>query len=257
MFMEELKKILKLTAGMGELLLACGAEISRVEDTMNRVALHYGVTRRQIFIISNGVFVNLEKGEEAKNVSIRHVPAVNANINKVCEINSLSRSIEKENLSLDEALDRYEEIKNRRDVSVAVQIIASGFGAAAFCYLFGGGLRDCAIALAMGFVLGVFMMALRDRNFSKVLKHIIGSFITSAGCALLFRAGMVQNLNPTIMGSVMPLIPGVAFTNGIRDIADGDYISGGIRLLDALLTFICIAAGMCIALRIFNMGVQL
>ena len=34
-----------------------------------------------------------------------------------------------------------------------------------------------------------------------------------------------------------------AFTNAIRDIADGDYISGSVRMLDALLIFFCIAIG--------------
>ena len=46
-----------------------------------------------------------------------------------------------------------------------------------------------------------------------------------------------------IIGSIMPLIPGVAFTNAIRDIADGDYIAGSVRMMDALLVFFCIAMG--------------
>ena len=46
-----------------------------------------------------------------------------------------------------------------------------------------------------------------------------------------------------IIGSIMPLIPGVSFTNAIRDIADGDYISGSVRMLDALLVFFSIAIG--------------
>ena len=41
----------------------------------------------------------------------------------------------------------------------------------------------------------------------------------------------------------MPLIPGVAFTNAIRDVAGGDYISGSVRMLDALIIFFCIAIG--------------
>ena len=46
-----------------------------------------------------------------------------------------------------------------------------------------------------------------------------------------------------MIGSIMPLIPGVPFTNAIRDIANGDYISGSVRMLDALLVFFCIAIG--------------
>lgn len=41
----------------------------------------------------------------------------------------------------------------------------------------------------------------------------------------------------------MPLIPGVAFINGIRDMAEGDYLSGAVRMLDALLVFASISIG--------------
>lgn len=51
-----------------------------------------------------------------------------------------------------------------------------------------------------------------------------------------------------IVGAIIPLIPGVPFTNGVRDIARGDYISGPVRLLDAMLTFLCIAVGVGVAL---------
>ena len=112
--MGELRKILRLTAGVGEELIRCGAEISRVEDTMNRIALHYGVTGRQIFIISNGVFVNLEKGEEAKNVSFQHIPQISVDMSRLCELNSLSRDIEQKDLPLEQALARFEQIPGWR-----------------------------------------------------------------------------------------------------------------------------------------------
>ena len=54
----------------------------------------------------------------------------------------------------------------------------------------------------------------------------------------------------------MPLIPGVAFTNAIREMADSDYISGGVRMMDALLGFLSIAigVGMGTALLIWRTG---
>jgi uncharacterized membrane protein YjjP (DUF1212 family) len=50
----------------------------------------------------------------------------------------------------------------------------------------------------------------------------------------------------------MPLVPGVAFTNGIRDIADSDYISGAVRMIDALLVFLSIAAGVGFVLSVYH-----
>lgn len=252
--MGDLKKILKLTAGVGEELIRCGAEISRVEDTMNRIALHYGVTGRQIFIISNGVFVNLEKGEEAKNVSFQHIPQISVDMSKLCELNSLSRDIEQRDLSLDQALARFECVRGGKKKNIGQYIAASGVGAGSFCYLFGGDAKDCFGALLMGLILWFFFTAVERYRLPKVVLHTLGGILATSGCIFLLRLGLVNHLEQTIMGSIIPMIPGVAFVNGIRDIADSDYISGSIRLLDAMLIFICIAAGVCIAFRLFGMG---
>jgi uncharacterized membrane protein YjjP (DUF1212 family) len=55
-----------------------------------------------------------------------------------------------------------------------------------------------------------------------------------------------------VIGSIMPLIPGVPFTNAIREIADGDYISGSVRMLDAMLVFFCIAIGVGLGVSILS-----
>ena len=59
-------------------------------------------------------------------------------------------------------------------------------------------------------------------------------------------------MNHMIIGSIIPLVPGVPFTNGIRDIADGDYISGAVRLLDAMLVFLCVAIGVGVMFTVYR-----
>ena len=55
-----------------------------------------------------------------------------------------------------------------------------------------------------------------------------------------------------IIGVIMPLLPGVALTNCIRDIMNGDLVSGSARLMEALLTGGCIAVGAGIVMLIFT-----
>ena len=49
----------------------------------------------------------------------------------------------------------------------------------------------------------------------------------------------------------MPLVPGMGFVNAIRDIADSDFLSGTVRMIDALLVFVYIAIGVGITLGIY------
>lgn len=62
----------------------------------------------------------------------------------------------------------------------------------------------------------------------------------------------VLRLDGIIIGAIMPLIPGLAFTNAIRDIADSDFLSGTVRMMDALMVFVYIAVGVGIVLITFN-----
>ena len=80
-------------------------------------------------------------------------------------------------------------------------------------------------------------------HLSKIVGNIGGGALVTLICILCYRLGFGEHLNHMIIGSIIPLVPGVPFTNGIRDIADGDYISGAVRLLDAILVFLCIAIG--------------
>ena len=41
-------------------------------------------------------------------------------------------------------------------------------------------------------------------------------------------------------------------STGVRDIADGDYIAGSVRLLDAILVFVCIAAGVGLVITTYH-----
>lgn len=248
--MQYLRKVLRLTAGVGEELLRCGAEISRVEETMSRIARHYGTSRQQVFIICNGVFVNLEIGEDKKFVSIQPVMGTSVDLNKLCELNNLSREIEQKDLDIDEALARYDAIKRSRKKNPWVHILCSGIGAAAFCYFLGGGSMDCAAAFLMGLLVWGFLTALERFSLSKVLLYIVASMIAAGGCVTMLRLGLVQNLDKAIVGAIIPLLPSVAFVNGVRDLVDQNYISGGVRLLDAILLFTCIATGVYLALQI-------
>ena len=60
-------------------------------------------------------------------------------------------------------------------------------------------------------------------------------------------------IDKIIIGGIMPLVPGVALTTSIRDFFSGDYLSGGIHLIEALLTAVCIAAGVGVAMKAFTM----
>ena len=50
-------QVLEVAMEAGHILLENGAEIARVEETMERICRHFGVESENFFVLSNGIFV--------------------------------------------------------------------------------------------------------------------------------------------------------------------------------------------------------
>lgn len=144
---------------------------------------------------------------------------------------------------MEEAQQILSDIRTMPEKRPFMQVLASGVGSGAFCFLFGGNLMDTCSAAAAGVVLYLYVLGISERYLSKIVGIIGGGALVTAVCTALYACGLGQHLNFMVIGSIMPLVPGVAFVNAIKDIANGDYISGSVRMLDTLLIFFSIAIG--------------
>ena len=61
-----------------------------------------------------------------------------------------------------------------------------------------------------------------------------------------------QNLDKIIIGAFMGLVPGVAITNFMRDVLEGDLFAGITKLTESLLTATALALGAGIALSLLG-----
>lgn len=248
-------EVLEVAMTAGHILLENGAEIARVEETMERICQHFGVESENFFVLSNGIFTTSSReagssgGQYAKVV---HIPVKGARLDKVVAVNQLSREVAEGRYDIGQAKEKLMQIQQMPGKSFRVQVLAAGVGSACFCYLLGGSLTDSVVAFAAGFLLYVFVLLNGVSHISKITKNICGSALVTLICILSYRLGLGESLSHMVIGSIIPLVPGVAFTNGIRDIANGDYISGAVRLLDAILVFLCVAIGVGVMFIIYH-----
>ncbi|MBR5604773.1 MAG: threonine/serine exporter family protein [Bacteroidales bacterium] len=233
------KRILNLAYEAGSIMLENGAEISRVEDTIQRIAGHYGFDDMNVFVLSNGIIATADTYARSKFIPIR-----GSSLDKVVAVNQLSRDVTQGKCDdIDQLEERIRQIRAMKNKPALEQIIASALGSAAFCIIFGGSFFDSLISMAAGLLLWVFMIYVGHRHLSRIVSTVIGGIIATFFSIGMYRLGLGSHLSNIIIGSIIPLIPGLSFTNGIRDLANEDYLSGITRLLDAMLTFLCIALG--------------
>ena len=279
--MEQSRRALELVTRIGEVLLKNGGEIFRVQQTMQLVAKAYGIPGFQVYVLANGLFVSMQ--EEGRTITrpvesgdaagqehlfgqehlasqahlasqVRYVPLSSVHLGRVAAVNNLSREIVAQKYTVEEASRKIEQIDKLPFTSNAVQTLMSGLGAGAFCILFGGSLLDSAAAFLSGLALWLFVLFLTARGANKIMVNILASALVTAMGVLFFHLfSFGDSMDMIVIGSIVPLLPGVPLTNSIRDYLNGDYLSGTIRMIDAVLVACCIALGVGIVLRVFQL----
>jgi len=222
------KEILTLAVETGDALLRNGAEVYRVEDTVLHILKAYEITDCDVYVLSNGIFASANENREDACSMIRHVP-------------------------LGSAWVRLEECKSIPKNKNWVEIFFCGVGSAGFCYLFGGTALDSFVAFFIGLVLQIFLIA-SDRHLeSKFITNILGSGIVTFLSLIVLSAGIPILQDKVVIGDIMPLVPGIALTTSIRDFFNGDYLSGAIHMIDAILTAFSIAVGVGAVITLYQL----
>ena len=145
--MTDTPKTLDLAYEAGSILLENGAEISRVEETMQRIASHYGVDDESFFVLSNGIIATGKDYARSK-----FIPIKGASLDKVVAVNQLSREVEQGRYTLEQLDQQLKTIRAMKAKPAWEQILASAMGSAAFCIIFGGGFMDCVASFIAGLV---------------------------------------------------------------------------------------------------------
>jgi uncharacterized membrane protein YjjP (DUF1212 family) len=252
--MSETKEILALAVEIGDIMLRSGAEIYRVEDSVIHILDAYGLEDFDVYVLSNGIFASANENRTDACSMIRHVPLSSINLSKVVALNQLTRDICGHRCTINEARARLEQCRTLPSYPRWLQIFACGLGCGAFAFLFGGGLLDALAAICIGALEQLFILSCQTRKVPRFLATLYTSLLISVLSILVVATGLPVLHDKVVISSIMPIVPGIAFTTSIRDIYNGDYLSGAIHLMDALLTALCIAVGVSIPILLCRFG---
>lgn len=241
------KEIMSLAVEIGDVMLRNGAEIYRVEDSVIHILKAFEVESFDVYVLSNGIFASANENKEDACSMIRHVPLGSMNLAKITALNQLTRDICNHQCSIEDAWSKLEDCKHLASYKLITFVISCAVGCSAFCYIFGGTVIDAAIAFIIGIIEQFFLTFCKKAKMSRIFTNLFTSFFVAMLTILTLLAPLSILADKVIIGSIMPLVPGIALTTAIRDIYNGDYLSGTIHLIDALMTALCIAVGVLLA----------
>ena len=232
---------------IGEHLLKNGAEVSRVEDTIERICFAYGAAHVESFSITTLIVASVRMQDGTFSEQMRHVKNSAMNLHRVEMLNNISRQICIDHISIADAREQIEKYKRSKPYPEAVQVLGQVLVVFGFTLFFGGTWLDSLAASVIALI--VALVSRIDLPFNKGnLQVIVRSFIAGALSELSVNIGFAQNLDCVIIGTIMMLIPGLAFGTAVFDMFNGNLISGMMRALQCLVVAIFIAIGYAAAL---------
>lgn len=237
-------KILDVCTGIGRLMLENGAETYRVEDTVYRVAVNYGMQGVSVFSVPTALIVTVQEPTGVEHTRLHRVTEQKSNLQIIDDANALSRKIADTGISPNEALVEIDRMNRLEPTYGPIhEFLASALICGFFAILFNGNLQDMvasAIAGSLGYITFLYLQKITDIRF---FSELLASVLIGWSSFFLISIGIGSDINIIIVASVMTLVPGKAITNGIRDLMASHLLSGVSVLADALLTASAIGIG--------------
>lgn len=244
---EPFEQELDLILDAGQALLENGGEVFRAQQTMEIMARSLAVQDFHVYVLTNGIFASARPQGGASVSLVRHVPLVSIHLGRVEAVNELSRELADGQLDVPAARRRLDEACALPQTSPRADRLACVVGSAGFAFLFGGLWVEMVVAAVGGLLESIICQQFGKRRINRIFTDIVAACLNTLWALGVSRFVPGLDVNTAIIGALMVLTPGVALTMGIRDIINADYLSGAIRLLDAVFIAGSIACGVVLA----------
>ncbi len=239
--------VLEYALDIGEQMVICGAEISRVEDTIERICRAYGAERIDVFSITSCIIATLKMADQPPITQTRRIRSSNTDFTKLEKLNALSRRICESTPDKAELKRELKRASMSEPFSLFGQYMGFALVTSSSSVFFGGSWADGGVAFVIGLLLKLFTRICKRYQLNGILSDFICAFAGGFVAMLALHMGLGNSFDKIAIGNIMPLIPGILFTNSLRDMISGDTVSGLLRLCNALLGSVAVAMGFALA----------
>ena len=246
---DEAEQYLYYAMTIGEQLLCCGAEVGRVEDTIRRICLAYGASRADVFSITSSIVTTIYGEDFGICTQTRRVPGMANDLGRLDD--QLSRFICEFRPKPEEIQRRLDVIRNKKGYSFRTQILIYAVISGSFSVFFGGDLNDMIASALIGIALKLFEAFVKMGALNSLLTVLLCCGAGGVLSNLTVLIGLGHHADLISIGNIMLLIPGIAFTNSLRDMFSGDTITGLIRCMESILLALVVGLGFTAANLLF------
>lgn len=244
---QEAEQMLDNALEIGERMLVSGAEISRVEDSIQRICTAYGSERTEVFSITYTIVATISSKNFGIITQSRRIHASAYNLQELTYLNNLSRNICENLPDMDEVKQDLKRIHELPRYTNLQGMLIYALISSAFTLFFGGSVLDAVISALIGVMIKIVEIPLKNMNMNRFLVSCLCSMAAGSMAIIAARTGIGCSSDKISIGNVMILIPGLMFTNCIREMISDNILSGMTRCGEVILLSLSIALGFAVA----------
>lgn len=235
--------LLDITTQLGYELAMNGAETFRVEETITRICSAYSIDA-EVFAIPNCLTVSIETPEHKSLTRVRRIGHHGTDMDFIERYNQLSRRICAEKPDLQIAEQWLNQVKqDHKQFPLWLYLLGNIMVASGFVFAYNGGTTDTICGAICGFAAGLISYFMGKLKVNVFFSTIASAFAIGLISYAAESFGLLVYTDGAIISALMLLVPGLLFTNALRDIIYGDTNSGINRIVQVLLIGVAIALG--------------
>lgn len=246
------ESLLSLALDIGKSMIKCGAEISRVEETIIRICYAYGLKQTEVFSIISMITATTTDENGKTFTQSRRLFSYSNNLGKLEQLNALSREICQAKGEISPYREKLDTIMTEKTPFHVTALIGHMVAAGAFAVFFGGSLLDALAAMPIAVVIYFMNNLIKARGMNKLFYTALCSAISGSLAFIFVKIGFGNDPNMIMIGDIMLIIPGLMLINSMREMLCGDVMSGLLRMLESIIIAASIACGFAVPILIFG-----
>ncbi len=242
---------IKVLTLAGQIILENGGETYRAEDTIIRMATAMGLKEPEAFGVPSGLFLSFTDEQGERRTSVCRMHGRDTDLNRVNEVNRLSRQLNAGEITADELLTQLTKLSEPAKTSRWYAPLTAALTALGFALMFDGSFWEMLIS-ALCAAATQMIPWVWSWQHDNMVKLVLGSAICALLPMLFHHFTGLGLVDAMVAGALMPLVPGLSMTNAVLDVVRGDMVSGTAHGARALLTAALVAGGALIGTAIFG-----
>lgn len=230
----------------GEIMLRNGSDTNRVQRIIELILDQPTVIGKDIIVIGTAIIITVRFTNRDPITMTRVIEKRMHNLQKLTLVTRVAEKVSIGTMTLPEANLALEEINSKITYSIYQKVIAISTVSALFTLGFGGTF-DAALIIALITIIPAFFMQYSYmKNLPFFLSNIIAGALVSTLSLLVLSIHPLLHFDKMLSSVIVIFTPGIMAITAIRDVVNGDFITGASRGIESIM----LAAGLSIGVGV-------